>query len=121
MSRNISLRSVIIIIKNIQIQFDRRKRERGAHLFGRFQLTKLRRLPTFEYQKADVYLTHGELVSAQLWKEEIIARSPDVVQSISLDREERILPSFLGIKRSNIFFACKGQILLIVTRNSSLA
>lgn len=30
MSRNISLGSVIIIIKNIQIQFDRRKRERGS-------------------------------------------------------------------------------------------
>lgn len=45
------------------------------------------------------------------------------LQDMSLRRYwlEASLPSFLGIKRSNIFFACKGQILLIVSRSSSLA
>lgn len=34
---------------------------------------------------------------------------------------EECLPSFLGIKRSNIFFACRGQMLLIVSLSSSFA
>lgn len=94
---------------------------KNAHLFSRLQLTKPRRPPTFQYQKADIYLTHGHLVSAQLWKKASRRATIRYVARRACSRTETNLPSFLGIKRSNIFLACKGQILRTVSRNSSLA